>query len=79
MTSYKERNKVISDSHGIGVVANYGENFDSLLRRFKRTISKNGNIKEVNQRRFHEKPSDKKKRKKAESIKRNHKKERKRR
>lgn len=70
MTSYNDRNKIISDNEGIGVVAGYNESFESLIKRFKRTISKNGNIKEVGQKRFFEKPSDKRKRKKAESIKR---------
>jgi len=70
MTSFKEKYKIISDSEGIGVVANYNESFESLIKRFKRTISKNGNIKELGQKRFYEKPSDKRKRKKAESIKR---------
>jgi len=70
MTSFKEKYKTISDTEGIGVIAGYNEHFESLFKRFKKTISKNGNIKEVNQRRFYEKPSDKRKRKKAESIKR---------
>ena len=76
MTSFNKDKKIVSDSHGIGVQAGYHEPFEILLKRFKRTISKNGNIKEINQRRYYEKPSDRKKRKKAESIKRSRQKER---
>jgi len=70
MTLYNKKGRLISDSKGIGVISGSGEHFDSLLRRFKRTVSKAGIIKEVHQRRFHEKSSVRKNRKKSESIKR---------
>ena len=76
MTLYKETKNVISDSHGIGVTKRNGESFESLCRRFKRIISKTGLIKEINERKFYEKKCTKKKRKKAESIKRMEKRER---
>jgi len=76
MSLYKETKNVISDSHGIGVIKRRGESFESLCRRFKRVISKTGIIKELNQRKFYEKDCTKRKRKKAESIKRMEKRER---
>ncbi len=70
MTLYNKKHSVISDSSGIGVNAKPGESFDSLIRRFKRLISKEGIIKEVNDRRYYKKKSIVKKRRKSESIKR---------
>ena len=61
----------ISDLKGIGVIAKRNESFDNLIKRFKRTVSKAGIIKEVQARRFYEKDSVKRNRKKSESIKRN--------
>jgi len=61
--------------HGISVIAKRGEPFESLMRRFKRSISKNGIMKDIQSKRFYEKPSQRKNRKKAESIKRTRKKE----
>jgi len=60
---------------GIAVVAKRGESFEGLMRRFKRSVSKNGIMKDVQAKRFFEKPCQRRKRKKAESIKRTNKKE----
>ena len=68
MTSYNYRKD--TTDNGIGVIARPNEHFESLFRRFKRSVSKSGIIKEANQKRYYEKKCDKRKRKKAESIKR---------
>jgi small subunit ribosomal protein S21 len=39
-----------------------GENPDKLIQRFKRTISKEGILKEVKKRKYYEKPSEKRRR-----------------
>ena len=46
------------------------ENFESMLRRFKRACEKADILLEVRKREFYEKPSSKRKRKKAAAIKR---------
>ena len=69
MDSYKKENQFLT-SNGMGVSRKPDESFESLFRRFKRVISKSGIIKEINSKRYHEKDSDKRKRKKSESIKR---------
>lgn len=45
-----------------------GEDPESLIKRFKKKVSKAGITKEVRDRMYFEKPSDKKRRKKAQSI-----------
>ena len=65
MNSY---NKNKDRDNGIGVTAKPNERFDSLLKRFKRVVSKSGILKEVTRKRYYEKNSTKKKRKRAESI-----------
>lgn len=47
------------------------ESFESLLRRFKRAVDKDGIIQEVRNREFYEKPSAVRKRNKAAAKKRN--------
>ena len=42
-----------------------GESFESLLRRFNRTVQQNGILSEVRRRGFYEKPSVKRKKKEA--------------
>jgi len=74
MVLYKDR-RLENSKPGIVVVAKKGEGFESLMRRFKRSISKNGIMKDVQSKRFYEKPSQRRNRKKAESIKRSRKKE----
>jgi len=52
---------------GIIVRSREGENFESLLRRFKKKVSKDGIIQEVRRRVAYEKPSAKKNRKRREA------------
>ena len=50
------------------------EPFDVALRRFKRLIEKTGLLNDLRAREFYEKPTSKRKRKKAEAVKRHQKK-----
>ena len=50
------------------VVAEDGESFDSLLRRFNKKVQRDRVISEVRRRRFFEKPSVIRKRKKAAKL-----------
>ncbi|WP_080146522.1 30S ribosomal protein S21 [Marinilactibacillus piezotolerans] len=47
-----------------------GENLDDALRRFKRSVSKTGTLKEARKREYYEKPSVKRKKKSEEARKR---------
>ena len=58
----------------ICVVRRKGETADELLKRFRKKYSKSGLAKELRDRMYYEKPSDKKRRKKMQSI-RNYKRE----
>jgi small subunit ribosomal protein S21 len=49
------------------------EPFEAALRRFKRTIEKNGLLTELRAREFYEKPTAERKRKKAAAVKRHYK------
>ncbi len=49
------------------------EPFEAALRRFKRTIEKIGLLTELRAREFYEKPTAKRKRKKAAAVKRHYK------
>ena len=53
---------------GICVVRHDGESDDNLIRRFRKKCSKSGISVELRQRMYFEKPSNKKRRKKAQSI-----------
>ena len=53
---------------GICVVRRKGEKDEDFIKRFRKKFSKSGLAKEVRDRMFFEKPSDKKRRKKAQSI-----------
>lgn len=55
-------------------VVRKNESFDDALRRFKRTVSKNGTLREYRKREFYEKPSVKRKLKSEAARKRNNKK-----
>jgi len=44
-----------------GVESRKGESFESLLRRFRRQIDRDGILKQVRERKHYEKPSEKKK------------------
>jgi small subunit ribosomal protein S21 len=50
------------------VRARKNEDIESLIRRFKKKVSKAGITKEVRDKMYYEKPSDKRRRKKAQSI-----------
>jgi len=50
------------------VIWNSGESFESMMRRFKRVCQEDGILSEVRQRRFFEKPSQVRKRKKAAKL-----------
>jgi small subunit ribosomal protein S21 len=57
------------DEHsGICVVLHKGEKDEDFIKRFRKKFSKSGLAKELRDRMFFEKPSDKKRRKKAQSI-----------
>ncbi len=56
-----------NQEYGIIVRTRSGENFESLLRRFKKKVSKDGIIQEVRKRVAYEKPSVKKNRKRREA------------
>ena len=56
------------ENSGICVVKREGESADNLIRRFRRKFSKSGMVKELRDRMFYEKPSDKKRRKKMQCI-----------
>ena len=47
------------------VVAGENESFESLLRRFNRTVQQAGVLSEIRRREYYEKPSVKRKRKEA--------------
>ncbi len=47
-----------------------GENLEDALRRFKRSVSKSGTMKEARKREYYEKPSVKRKKKSIEARKR---------
>lgn len=51
-----------------------GEDFEFLLRKFKRSCEKAGVLPEVRRREYYEKPTTKRKRRKAAAVKRNQKK-----
>lgn len=51
-------------------VVRKNESIEDALRRFKRTVSKNGTIQEVRKREFYEKPSVKRKKKSEAARKR---------
>lgn len=53
---------------GICVVRHEGESYDNLIRRFRKKCSKSGISRELRQRMYFEKPSNKRRRKRAQSI-----------
>ena len=50
-----------------------GESIDDALRRFKRSVSKSGTLRDARKREHYEKPSVKRKKKSEEARRRNHK------
>lgn len=55
-------------------VVRKNESLDDALRRFKRSVSKTGTLKEARKREYYEKPSVKRKKKSEEARKRKNKK-----
>ncbi len=53
-----------------GVIAKRNESFEKLMRRFKRAVEKDDIINELRKREFYEKPTSKRKRRKAAAVKR---------
>ena len=53
-----------------GVKLRDGESFDSLIRRFRKILAKDGILRDVKRLQYYEKPSEKKAREKAEAIRR---------
>ena len=77
MVSYNKREVLIlrtmkhyypNEMNGVCVVKRKGESDEDLLKRFRKKFSKSGIAKEVRDRMYYEKPSDKRRRKKAQSI-----------
>lgn len=67
MASYHKHFK--PDEHsGICVVRRNGEKDEEFIKRFRKKFSKSGIAKELRERMYFEKPSDKRRRKKAQSI-----------
>lgn len=57
------------DEHnGICVVRRKGEDGEELIRRFRKKFSKSGIAKEYREKMYYEKPSEKRRRKKAQSL-----------
>jgi small subunit ribosomal protein S21 len=57
------------DEHtGICVVKRKGESDEDLVRRFRKKFSKSGLAKEYKEKMYYEKPSEKRRRKKAQSL-----------
>jgi len=53
---------------GVCVVRHENESFEDLIRRFRKKYSRSGVSRELRQRMYFEKPSNKRRRKKAQSI-----------
>ncbi|NIK11331.1 30S ribosomal protein S21 [Alkalibacillus sp. S2W] len=47
------------------------ESIEDALRRFRKSVSKNGTLSEYRKREFYEKPSERRKKQKAEAAKKN--------
>jgi small subunit ribosomal protein S21 len=56
------------EKNGICVVKREGEDDEDLIKRFRKKFSKSGLAKELRDRMFYEKPSEKRRRKKAQNI-----------
>jgi small subunit ribosomal protein S21 len=66
-TSY-HKNYYPDERSGICVIRRKGETDDELIRRFRKKYSKSGLAKELRDRMYYEKPSEKRRRKKMQSI-----------
>jgi len=67
VTSYQKHYHP-EERSGICVIRRKGESDDELLKRFRKKFSKSGLAKELRDRMYYEKPSDKRRRKKMQSI-----------
>lgn len=67
MTSYHKHYHP-NEQSGICVVRREGEQDEDFIKRFRKKFSKSGLAKEYRDRMYFEKPSDKKRRKKIQSI-----------
>lgn len=67
VSSY-HKNYYPEENNGICVVKRKGEGDEEFLKRFRKKFSKSGIMREYRERLSFEKPSDKKRRKKAQSI-----------
>lgn len=56
------------EHYGICVVQHEGESGEAMLKRFRKKYSKSGLAKEIKEKMFFEKPSDKKRRKRMQAI-----------
>lgn len=56
----------------VGIIVKEGESYESFIRRFRRACENAGILREVKRREFYEKPSEKRKRREAESRRRAH-------
>ncbi len=54
----------------VGIIVKEGESYESFIRRFRRACENAGILREVKRREFYEKPSEKRKRREAESRRR---------
>lgn len=57
-----------TEHSGICVVSRKGEDPEELIRRFRKKYSKSGLSRELRERMYFEKPSDKKRRKRSQAI-----------
>lgn len=62
------KNYYPEENNGICVSRRKGEGDEELLKRFRKKLSKSGIVKEHREKMYFEKPSDKRRRKKAQSI-----------
>ena len=64
----KNQNYYPEEHSGICVVRRPNEDYEDLLKRFKKKFSKSGLIRELKEKSYYEKPSVKKRRKREQSI-----------
>ena len=67
---YHKRLERRCDRVMVGITVKEGESYESFIRRFRRACENAGILREVKRREYFEKPSEKKKRKQAESRRR---------
>jgi small subunit ribosomal protein S21 len=64
----RQRTYFPEEKSGICVIKREGEDDEDLIKRFRKKFSKSGLAKELRERMYFEKPSNKKRRKKAQCI-----------